>query len=140
MSFTGSFISLDYLKVLTPQTEVLVADRIYLVSVRHLQVTSSQAGLVGNGHCYPYLVLPLGNVTLLRGKGHKIAFNILNIGRFKLGVGVLGGGKRTLKIAVDYAQERKQFGQPIGDFGAIRAKIGTMATIPFTRQLPNCPI
>ncbi len=72
--------------------------------------------------------VPKDNLLGEVGKGHKIAFNILNIGRFKLGVGVLGGGKRTMKIAVDYAQERKQFGQPIGDFGAIRAKIGEMAT------------
>ncbi len=62
------------------------------------------------------------------GKGHKIAFNILNIGRFKLGVGCVGAGKYTLKLAVDYAKERKQFGQPISDFGAIRSKIADMAT------------
>ncbi len=62
------------------------------------------------------------------GKGHKIAFNILNIGRFKLGVGSVGAGKYTLKLAVQYAKERKQFGQPISDFGAIRSKIADMAT------------
>jgi alkylation response protein AidB-like acyl-CoA dehydrogenase len=68
--------------------------------------------------------VPKDNLLGEIGKGHKIAFNILNIGRFKLGVGVLGGGKRVLGLGVKYAKERQQFGQPISDFGAIRAKIG----------------
>lgn len=68
------------------------------------------------------------------GKGHKIAFNILNIGRFKLGVAAVGAGKYTLKLAVDYAKERKQFGQPISDFGAIRSKIADMATRLYTLE------
>jgi len=62
------------------------------------------------------------------GKGHKIAFNILNIGRFKLGVGSLGGAKRALATSASYANEREQFGQPIGEFGAIREKLANMAT------------
>ncbi len=71
--------------------------------------------------------VPAGNILGEVAKGHKIAFNILNIGRFKLGVGTLGAGKYTLKLAVKYAKERKQFGQPISDFGAIRSKIADMA-------------
>ena len=61
------------------------------------------------------------------GKGHKIAFGILNIGRLKLGVASVGGSKYALKLAVDYAQERKQFKKPLSDFGLIRHKLGRIA-------------
>ena len=61
------------------------------------------------------------------GKGHKIAFGILNIGRLKLGVGAVGGSKYALKLAVDYARERKQFGRPIAEFGLIRQKLAKIA-------------
>lgn len=71
--------------------------------------------------------VPKGNLLGEVGKGHKIAFNILNIGRFKLGVGCLGGSKSAIKVAIDYASERRQFGKPIVTFGAIREKIGEMA-------------
>jgi alkylation response protein AidB-like acyl-CoA dehydrogenase len=72
--------------------------------------------------------VPKSNVLGEVGKGHKIAFNILNIGRFKLGVGSLGGVKRSLMLAAKYANEREQFGQPISSFGAIRSKLAKMAT------------
>ncbi len=72
--------------------------------------------------------VPVDNVLGEIGKGHKIAFNILNIGRFKLGVGSLGGAKHTLKLAAEYAQEREQFGRPIAEFGAIRSKLAQMAS------------
>ncbi len=78
--------------------------------------------------------VPADNVLGEIGKGHKIAFNILNIGRFKLGVGSLGGAKRTLKIAAEYAQEREQFGQPIAEFGAIRSKLAKMATLAYSLE------
>lgn len=78
--------------------------------------------------------VPRENLLGEVGKGHKIAFNILNIGRFKLGVGVLGGSKRILRIAVQYAKEREQFGQPISDFGAIRAKLGEMVARCYTLE------
>ena len=61
------------------------------------------------------------------GKGHKIAFGILNIGRLKLGVGAVGGSKYALRLAVDYAKERRQFGKPIADFGMIRQKLAKIA-------------
>ena len=61
------------------------------------------------------------------GKGHKIAFNILNIGRFKLGAACVGGGKRVLAEALAYALERKQFGRRLADFGLIREKLARMA-------------
>lgn len=72
--------------------------------------------------------IPKENLLGEVGRGHKIAFNILNMGRFKLGVGSLGGGKRTIQVAVEYALEREQFKQPIADFGAIRMKLAEMAT------------
>lgn len=78
--------------------------------------------------------VPVGNLLGQVGKGHKIAFNILNIGRFKLGVGVLGQGKRTMALAVQYALERQQFGQPISDFGAIRSKIAEMSARLYTLE------
>jgi alkylation response protein AidB-like acyl-CoA dehydrogenase len=60
------------------------------------------------------------------GKGHKVAFNVLNFGRFKLGAMSSGGAKRTIQEAVKYATTRKQFGVAIGTFGAIKHKLGEM--------------
>ena len=62
------------------------------------------------------------------GRGHKIAFNILNVGRFKLGGGALGAARDCLRFAVDYGRERKQFGKPIVQFGMVQRKIADMAT------------
>lgn len=61
------------------------------------------------------------------GKGHLIAFNILNFGRFKLGAGAIGGSKRIIGIAAKYAAERRQFNQPIARLGAIKYKLAEMA-------------
>jgi alkylation response protein AidB-like acyl-CoA dehydrogenase len=61
------------------------------------------------------------------GKGHLIAFNILNIGRIKLGAACLGASKGVAKLAVKYANERQQFKLPISKFGAIRYKLAQMA-------------
>ena len=60
------------------------------------------------------------------GKGHKVAFNVLNFGRFKLGAMCSGGAKRTIGEAAKYAAARKQFGVPIATFGAIKHKLGEM--------------
>lgn len=65
----------------------------------------------------------IGNV----GDGAKIAFNILNVGRFKLGASVTGGAKLAIHESVRYANERHQFGKPISSFGAIRHKLAEMA-------------
>ena len=80
------------------------------------------------------VMVPEANVLGEIGRGHKIAFNILNYGRFKLGVGVLGGGKKVLEIAVNYAKDRKQFQTPIVEFGAIRQKIAEMTTSMFALE------
>jgi alkylation response protein AidB-like acyl-CoA dehydrogenase len=71
--------------------------------------------------------VPAGNVLGEIGRGHKVAFNVLNYGRLKLGAATAGGSRATLAEAVAYAAERRQFGQPIATFGAIRTKLATMA-------------
>ncbi len=71
--------------------------------------------------------VPVENLLSERGNGFKIAVNILNIGRIKLGVAVVGGAKQTVNDAVRYANERKQFGITISRFGAIKHKLGEMA-------------
>ena len=72
--------------------------------------------------------VPVENLLGEVGKGHRIAFNILNLGRFKIGAACLGGGKKALRQAVAYAVERRQFGRPIAEFGLVRQKLARMAT------------
>lgn len=78
--------------------------------------------------------VPAENVLGEIGKGHLIAFNALNIGRFKLGVMAIGGNKEAINMSVGYANERHQFGRPIGSFGAIQYKIAEMAIRNFAAE------
>lgn len=71
--------------------------------------------------------VPVENVLGEIGKGHIIAFNILNIGRLKLCAAATGGAKRALTTSIEYANTREQFKTPIGRFGAIKHKIASMA-------------
>src|SRR5919107_857406 len=71
------------------------------------------------------------------GMGGKIALNTLNIGRFKLGAMCGGGMKLMVQEAVRYANERHQFGQPISNFGAIKAKLGEMAIKTWVGETMN---
>lgn len=71
--------------------------------------------------------VPRENLLGEIGKGHKIAFNILNIGRFKLGAGVTGGAKLAMRTCVEYGRSRTAFGHPITTFGLIKHKLGEMA-------------
>src|SRR5436853_2707759 len=71
--------------------------------------------------------VPVGNVLGEIGRGHKIAFNVLNIGRLKLGARSVGAMKLALGQSVQYAKERHQFGQPIANFGLIKQKLAEMA-------------
>ncbi len=71
--------------------------------------------------------VPVENVLGEIGKGHKIAFNILNIGRLKLCAAAIGGARRSLSGTIEYAKTREQFKQPISNFGAIKHKLGEMA-------------
>ena len=72
--------------------------------------------------------VPVENLLGEIGRGHIIAFNILNIGRYKLGVGTIGGSKRALELAITYANERKQFNTPISSFNLTKEKFSTMAS------------
>jgi alkylation response protein AidB-like acyl-CoA dehydrogenase len=71
--------------------------------------------------------VPVENVLGDIGRGHVIAFNILNIGRLKLGAGALGGAKKVIALCLKYAKERKAFGSAIAEFGAIQHKLAEMA-------------
>jgi alkylation response protein AidB-like acyl-CoA dehydrogenase len=70
--------------------------------------------------------VPAVNVLGDPGKGHKVAFNVLNYGRLKLGATCAGGARQAIGEAARYARDRRQFGQPIASFGAIKHKIGEM--------------
>src|SRR5947207_10100187 len=76
--------------------------------------------------------VPKDNLLGEIGKGHVIAFNTLNIGRFKLGAGVVGGARNSLNNSIGYAKQRKAFGKTLADFGLIKEKLATMATNIYT--------
>ncbi|MDD2539629.1 MAG: acyl-CoA dehydrogenase family protein [Desulfuromonadaceae bacterium] len=78
--------------------------------------------------------VPVENLLGEIGKGHKIAFNVLNVGRFKLGAAVTGAAKVALATGVKYANERKAFGVTIGSFGAIQEKIADMNAAIFAAE------
>jgi alkylation response protein AidB-like acyl-CoA dehydrogenase len=79
-------------------------------------------------------MVPVENLLGEKGKGHKIAFNVLNIGRFKLGAGVCGASKMALIEGIKYANERKQFNTPISQFGAISQKIADLSAYIFASE------
>ena len=78
--------------------------------------------------------VPVDNLLGEIGKGHKIAFNILNIGRLKLCAAANGGARRALSYTVEYAKTREQFKQPISNFGAIKHKLAEMAIRIFVAE------
>jgi butyryl-CoA dehydrogenase len=94
-------------------------------------------GIRGSSTC-PVILndckVPVENLLGEIGKGHVIAFNILNIGRFKLGAMCVGGARVSLESAVSYAKQRKAFGKTIGDFGLVREKIANMATLIYVGE------
>jgi alkylation response protein AidB-like acyl-CoA dehydrogenase len=77
------------------------------------------------------VVVPAGSLLHEVGKGHHVAFNVLNMGRFKLAAGCLGGMKTALSVAVRYARDRSAFGRAITEFGAIRHKLAEIAVRTF---------
>ena len=94
-------------------------------------------GIRGSSTCPLILTdckVPAENVLGEVGKGHVIAFNILNVGRFKLGAMCVGGARNSLQTAVEYAKQRKAFGKVIADFGLIREKLADMALGVFTGE------
>jgi alkylation response protein AidB-like acyl-CoA dehydrogenase len=94
-------------------------------------------GIRGSSTC-PLILndckVPVENVLGDIGKGHVIAFNILNVGRFKLGAMCVGGARVSLENAIAYAKQRKAFGKVIADFGLVREKIANMATDIFVGE------
>jgi alkylation response protein AidB-like acyl-CoA dehydrogenase len=94
-------------------------------------------GIKGSSTCAIILEdvkVPVENVLGEIGKGHEIAFNILNVGRFKLGASTVGGCKLALEAAVPYTKQRKQFETRICDFGLIRRKIADVAAATFAAE------
>ena len=88
-------------------------------------------GIRGSSTCPLILAdckVPAENLIGEAGKGHHIAFNILNIGRFKLGAACVGGARNSLANAIHYAKERKAFGKSISEFGLIQEKLADCAT------------
>lgn len=94
-------------------------------------------GIRGSSTC-PLILndckVPLENVLGEIGKGHIIAFNILNVGRFKLGAMCVGGARVSLQHAIEYAKQRKAFNKVIADFGLIREKLANMAVGIYTGE------
>jgi alkylation response protein AidB-like acyl-CoA dehydrogenase len=94
-------------------------------------------GIRGSSTC-PIILndckVPVENLLGEVGKGHVIAFNILNIGRFKLGAMCVGGGRLSLENAIAYAKQRKAFSKVIADFGLVREKIANMATLLYVGE------
>jgi alkylation response protein AidB-like acyl-CoA dehydrogenase len=78
--------------------------------------------------------VPVENLLGEIGKGHRIALNVLNIARFKLGVAGVGGSKGALALSARYASEREQFGRPIASFGMIRQKLAEMVTRTYVTE------
>ena len=78
--------------------------------------------------------VPAENLLGEIGKGHRIAFNVLNVGRFKLGACVTGAAKHALAEGLKYANERKQFGKTIGSFGAIQEKLARLTAATFASE------
>ncbi|MGK0291340.1 MAG: alkylation response protein AidB-like acyl-CoA dehydrogenase [bacterium] len=78
--------------------------------------------------------VPVENLLGEKGKGHKIAFNVLNIGRFKLGAATIGVSKEALVEAVKYSNARKQFGKKINSFGAIQEKIADSLSLAYAGE------
>jgi alkylation response protein AidB-like acyl-CoA dehydrogenase len=94
-------------------------------------------GIRGSSTC-PVILndcqVPAENLLGEIGKGHVIAFNILNVGRFKLGAMCVGGGRVSLENAIAYAKQRKAFGKAISDFGLVREKLANMATLLYVGE------
>lgn len=83
---------------------------------------------------YNDVKVPVENLLGKRGDGFRIALSILHMGRMKLGANVIGAGKTTITQAVQYANERKQFGTQISNFGAIKYKLAEMAIRAFAHE------
>ncbi|MFP5276698.1 MAG: acyl-CoA dehydrogenase family protein [Acidobacteriota bacterium] len=97
-------------------------------------------GIRGSSTC-PLILqdckVPVDNLLGEPGKGHHIAFNVLNMGRLKLGVFCVGGARHALTEMIRYAQERRAFGKPIAEMGLIQRKIATSAARLYAAECMN---
>ncbi len=94
-------------------------------------------GIKGSSTCsviFENAKVPVENMLWEEGKGHQVAFNILNIGRFKLGAGCVGGSKRVTEFTSEYALQRIQFKQPIAQFNIIKNKFANMAILTYMME------
>jgi alkylation response protein AidB-like acyl-CoA dehydrogenase len=94
-------------------------------------------GLRGSSTCplsFDEARIPVENLLGEAGKGHRIAFNVLNVGRLKLGEACVAGARNVMQIALQYARERKAFGQVIAEFGLIREKLARMAALVYAGE------
>jgi alkylation response protein AidB-like acyl-CoA dehydrogenase len=97
----------------------------------------NKMGLRGSSTCpltFEGARIPIGNVLGEIGKGHRIAFNVLNIGRVKLGAACIAGARNVVQLAVGYACERRAFGRAIAGFGLIREKLARMVTLAYVGE------
>lgn len=78
--------------------------------------------------------VPVENLLGEKGRGHIIAFNILNVGRYKLAIGGVGGAKLGIELATKYVKERKQFNRPLSSFTLTQEKLATMATETYANE------
>jgi len=78
--------------------------------------------------------VPVENLLGEKGRGHIIAFNILNVGRYKLAIGSVGSSKRGIELATKYVNERKQFNKPISSFSLTKEKLGTLASRTYANE------
>ncbi len=94
-------------------------------------------GIKGSSTCsviFDNAKVPVENMLWEEGKGHQVAFNILNIGRFKLGAGCVGGSKKVIEFSSAYALQRIQFKQPIAQFNIIKNKVANMTILTYLME------
>ena len=84
--------------------------------------------------------IPRENLLHEIGRGHIVAFNTLNVGRFSLGAYCMGGAKKVLEASSKYSKERIAFGKHLADFGLIKAKLGEMAIRIYRRRIHDLPL
>ncbi len=113
-------------------TSFIVEKKFEGVSVDEEEIKMGIKGSSTRSVIFTDAKVPAENVLGTIGKGHIVAFNSLNIGRFKLGAGCVGSTKGVLADAVTYAKKRVQFGKPIAEFGLIKHKIAEIAIRTFT--------
>jgi alkylation response protein AidB-like acyl-CoA dehydrogenase len=122
----GRFVT--YAKVNGEKFTSFIVERNYEgVSVDEEENKMGMKGSSTRSVIFTDVKVPVENLLGEIGRGHIVALNVLNIARFSLGAGCLGGSKSALQEAVTYAKQRVQFGRPIAEFGLIKQKIGEMA-------------